>query len=78
MPIDTNFAFNHKVATQAAKAVAVEDLLGPLRGFVGHHQQRSWRGKGFNLIWRPNFGNTSGSQDFFLELNLTDREVGIY
>ena len=75
MPIDTDFAFNHKFAAKAVKAVAVQDLLGPLRGFVAHHQKRSWRGRGFNLIWRPNFGNASGSQDFFLELNLTDETL---
>jgi hypothetical protein len=65
MPIVTNFAFR-----QFAPAPP-RDLLGPLRGFVGNQTERSWRGTGFNLIWRPNFGDQFGGKDFFLELNLT-------
>jgi hypothetical protein len=51
------------------------DLLGPLRGFVGDQPERHWKGTGFNLIWRPNFGNQFGGKDFFLELNLTDETL---
>src|ERR1700753_3143077 len=37
--------------------------LGPLAQLVG-----TWKGHGFNTIWRPHHG---GGQDRFLELNLT-------
>jgi hypothetical protein len=40
-----------------------EDHLGPLNGLVGE-----WSGEGFNVIWRPHYGN---GQTHFLELNLT-------
>jgi hypothetical protein len=72
MVIETNFVFGHKFAPGTAKPA---DLLGPLRGFVGQHQKRSWKGNGFNLIWRPNFSGQSGPNDFFLELNLTDETL---
>jgi len=72
MAIETNFVFGHKFAPGTAKAA---DLLGPLRGFVGRGKKRSWRGSGFNLIWRPNFKGQSGPKDFFLELNLTDETL---
>src|SRR5947209_19117238 len=72
MPIETNFVFGHKFA---AGAVKPPDLLGPLRGFVGQHPKRIWKGTGFNMIWRPNFGGLSGPQDFFLELNLTEETL---
>ncbi len=80
MPIDTSFAFNHAHPAGTRAAVlgapgAPSDLLGLLRGFVGtapaEKPQRTWTGTGFNLIWRPNFGEEFGSKDFFLELNLT-------
>ena len=55
------------------------DLLGLLRGLVGHSPaakpRRHWKGSGFNLIWRPNFGGQSGTKDFFLELNLTEESL---
>src|ERR1700691_3374584 len=41
--------------------------LGPLGELAG-----LWRGHGFNLIARPNFG---GGSDHFLELNLTDESL---
>lgn len=73
MPIDTGFAFAHEQTGLAAAAPG--DLLGLLRDFVGHQPgakaQRRWKGSGFNMIWRPNFGQASGPQDFFLELNMT-------
>ena len=72
MAIETSFTFSHKFAPSATKPA---DLLGPLRGFVGHGHERSWKGEGFNLIWRPNFNKVSGSKDFFLELNLTSETL---
>jgi hypothetical protein len=84
MPIETDFTFAHVIAPQASAGVADvaaanPDLLGLLRGLVGHQPakqpQRTWKGPGFNMIWRPNFGGTSGPQDFFLELNLTDETL---
>src|SRR4051794_27524361 len=73
MPIETNFSFSHRI--RSAAGLAPTDLLGLLRGFVGDQPagkaQRTWKGTGFNLIWRPNFNNQSGPKDFFLELNLT-------
>ena len=76
MPIETDFAF---AQGPAAQLVATTDLLGLLRGFVGHHPaqkpQRTWKGTGFNMIWRPNFQNQSGTKDFFLELNFTDETL---
>jgi hypothetical protein len=73
MGIETDFEFAHKHAGTplAAAAEAAADLLGPLRGFVGHHKKRTWKGDGFNMIWRPNHGGQSGPKDFFLELNQT-------
>jgi hypothetical protein len=63
-----------------AGAAAAPDLLGLLRGFVGNEPankpERLWKGKGFNMIWRPNRGQASGNQDFFLELNLTEETLG--
>jgi hypothetical protein len=72
MAIETDFVFEHRFAAGTAMAA---DLLGPLRGFIGRHHKRSWKGTGFNLIWRPNFGGQSGPKDFFLELNLTDESL---
>jgi hypothetical protein len=46
---------------------AAASNLGPLVDLPG-----IWKGKGFNMIWRPN--NTPG-QDRFLELNLTDEQI---
>jgi hypothetical protein len=76
MPIETDFSFAQE---PAAHLVGTTDLLGLLRGFVGHHPaqkpQRTWKGAGFNMIWRPNFQNQSGTKDFFLELNFTDETL---
>jgi hypothetical protein len=77
MPIETDFSFAQEPA--AAHLAATTDLLGLLRGFVGHHPaqkpQRTWKGAGFNMIWRPNFQNQSGTRDFFLELNFTEETL---
>jgi hypothetical protein len=79
MPIDTNFSF-HQIVRSTTLATAVpEDLLGLLRGFVGsqpaNKPQRSWKGPGFNMIWRPNFGNESGPSKHFLQLNMTEETL---
>lgn len=87
MPIDTDFKFGHivreKVSAFAARegAAPPQDPRGLLAGFLGNlplaapgqdNPKRRWSGQGFNLIWRPNFGNQSGDKDFFLELNETE------
>lgn len=84
MPIDTNFRFHHEHAGVGAAGALVapappEDLLGLLRGLVGDDPagsaKRSWRGTGFNMIWRPNFNNASGSSLHFLQLNMTTEQL---
>jgi LysM repeat protein len=80
MPIETDFTFNQAhPAGAVAEFAAPVDFLGPLRGLVGSdpakQPKRTWRGRGFNMIWRPNFGNEFGSKDFFLELNLTEETL---
>lgn len=84
MPIETDFQFNHPhpggVQFQAQALGQEPDFLGLLRGFVGvpgkdGKARRTWKGKGFNLIWRPNFDSEFGSKDFFLELNFTDETL---
>jgi hypothetical protein len=52
----------------AAQASAQPDPLGALAILAG-----TWRGHGFNAIWRPH--NPAGQQDRFLELNLTDETL---
>jgi hypothetical protein len=89
MPIETSFRFNQKHAgpaphafgarEAAADEAAAVDFLGLLRGLVGNepagNPQRTWKGTGFNQIWRPNFGNLSGSQTHFLQLNMTSETL---
>lgn len=80
MPIETDFIFNQAhPAGAVAQFAPTPDFLGPLRGLVGNdpakQPKRTWRGQGFNMIWRPNFGNEFGNKDFFLELNLTDETL---
>ena len=84
MPIDTNFSFEHAHPDNApglrrAEPTPATDLLGLLRGFVGAEPsgkpQRTWKGRGFNLIWRPNFGNEFGNAPHFLELNMTTESL---
>lgn len=68
----TDFGFEQRGGRQAPSA---ELLLGSLADFLaGHQQRRVWTGKGFNLIWRPNHGQ-SGTKDFFLQLMFTDEEL---
>ncbi len=83
MGIETDFSFAHRIPREARLegAAAPVDLLGLLRPFVGpaagqgEKAKRSWKGHGFNMIWRPNFGGEFGPQDFFLQLNLTDEQL---
>jgi len=81
MAIETDFSFAQVIPKTAAFEPV--DLLGPLRDLVGPKPadpkqdaaKRKWRGHGFNLIWRPNFGGEFGPKSFFLQLNLTDEEL---
>lgn len=79
MAIETDFSFHQRAVSTAATTAVPTDLLGLLRGFVGNtpadKPQRTWSGPGFNMIWRPNHGNQSGNQDFFLELNMTQETL---
>jgi hypothetical protein len=61
---DPNFVFADPEAEARASisAVPAADPLGPLAQLPG-----TWKGHGFNTIWRPHHGG----QDRFLELNLT-------
>lgn len=83
MPIITDFKFGQAVAAAAALAVPA-DSRGLLAGLVGNlplaapgqdNPKKSWSGQGFNLIWRPNFGNQTGTKNFFLELNSTEETL---
>ena len=49
--------------------------MGPKPEDPNQHAKRKWRGRGFNLIWRPNFGSQFGPKPFFLQLNLTEEEL---
>lgn len=80
MPIVTDFSFEHKHPHSATLAAATTvDFLGLLRAFVGgaphSNSKRTWKGEGFNMIWRPNQPGEIGPNDFFLELNLTSEEL---
>ncbi|MGB9183473.1 MAG: heme-binding protein [Solirubrobacteraceae bacterium] len=64
---DSGFAFrdpslSDEVPAAALAAVHPAGPLGPLAELPG-----TWKGRGFNTIWRPHHGG----QDRFLELNLT-------
>jgi hypothetical protein len=85
MPIETDFKFGQVVvpppSTVPQFSVAQTDPRGLLAGLVGNlplaapgqdNPKRRWSGQGFNLIWRPNFNNQTGTKDFFLELNATE------
>jgi LysM repeat protein len=79
MPIETEFTFAQAHAPGAVAFEAPTDFLGLLRGLVGDQPakqpKRTWRGTGFNMIWRPNFDSEFGTKDFFLELNFTDETL---
>jgi len=78
MAIETDFSFAQVIPKTSFAPV---DLLGPLRPMVGpkltdkHNAKRKWKGHGFNLIWRPNFGDEFGRGHFFLQLNVTEEEL---
>jgi hypothetical protein len=55
-------------AHAAAAGAPPADPLGALAPLAG-----TWKGHGFNAIWRPH--NPAGVQDRFLELNLTDETI---
>ena len=59
------------VARSKTVAKAITNPLGPLSLLVG-----TWKGTGFNQIWRPS-KITSGGQDRFLQLNKT-KEVLVF
>ena len=69
---DPDFAFTGlhtpDAMPAAAAATSPPDPLGALAPLAG-----TWKGHGFNAIWRPH--NPSGVQDRFLELNLTDETI---
>lgn len=71
---DPDFAFAGRAtpevpATEAIEALAAgPDPLGALAGLLG-----TWKGHGFNAIWRPH--NPADQQDRFLELNMTDETL---
>ena len=67
---DPGFVFRDPVppvqAEPAIEPLHVSGPLGPLAQLPG-----TWKGHGFNTIWRPHHG----SQDRFLELNVTDETL---
>jgi hypothetical protein len=73
VPIQTNFHFNQirDQANAQRMALSTQDLLGPLRSFIGVNHIRTWSGPGFNMIWRPHNKQAPNTQDFFLELDVT-------
>jgi hypothetical protein len=69
---DPDFAFAGLDTPEAPPAAAIRalggpDPLGALAGLEG-----TWKGHGFNAIWRP---HNPPSQDRFLELNKTDETL---
>jgi hypothetical protein len=68
---DPDFAFagldTPEAPAAAIRALGGPDPLGALAGLEG-----SWKGHGFNAIWRP---HNPPSQDRFLELNMTDETL---
>jgi hypothetical protein len=70
--LDPDFAFQGippiEDALAAHVAAAAADPLGPLSRLPG-----TWKGNGFNTIWRPH--HPASQQDRFLELNLTNETL---
>ncbi len=68
---DPDFAFagldTPEAPAAAIRALGGPDPLGALAGLEG-----TWKGHGFNAIWRP---HNPPSQDRFLELNMTDETL---
>jgi hypothetical protein len=71
---DPDFAFAGLATPEAQAAEAIKalaaapDPLGALAALLG-----TWKGHGFNAIWRPH--HPAGQQDRFLELNETDETL---
>jgi len=66
---DSDFAFAGLATPEAGQAAAAgPDPLGALASLLG-----TWKGHGFNAIWRPH--NPATPQDRFLELNMTDETL---
>lgn len=75
MELAKDFVFKpHRGAAKAAPArrAAADDPLGPLQLLLG-----TWKGQGFNQIWRPfhSVPPDPAGQDRFLELNLTEETL---
>lgn len=75
MELAKGFVFKpHRLAAKAAQMhrAAVDDPLGPLQLLLG-----TWKGQGFNQIWRPFHAvpPAPAGQDRFLELNLTEETL---
>lgn len=88
MPIETDFKFNQKhsgapgLPESMAEAISEGDFLGLLRDLCGDtpegNAQRTWKGPGFNMIWRPNKPDVTagfGDQPHFLQLNMTEETL---
>jgi hypothetical protein len=71
---DSDFAFAGLATPQVEAPEAIRSLaagpdpLGALAGLLG-----TWKGHGFNAIWRPH--HPADQQDRFLELNMTDETL---
>lgn len=73
MDLRANFSFRPLPAIASPVHLPFPWLLnplGPLKDLPG-----SWKGSGFNTIWRPFFANPPAAEDEFLELNLTDETL---
>ncbi|MFZ2050387.1 MAG: heme-binding protein [Solirubrobacteraceae bacterium] len=67
---DPGFQFVGHPQIAAPPAQQLPDPLGPLARLVGDAKEATWKGEGFNAIWRPHPLAEEG-QDRFLELNIT-------
>jgi hypothetical protein len=70
MDLAADFAFNPVNPTPSQVAAPPLSELGPLAQLSG-----TWKGTGFNAIWRPVRISQGSSQDRFLELNLTNETL---
>jgi hypothetical protein len=69
---DSDFAFAGLDTPEAPPAAAVRALGGPDPLGALAALEGTWKGHGFNAIWRP---HNPPSQDRFLELNMTDETL---
>ena len=69
---DPDFAFAGLDTPEAPPAAAVRALGGPDPLGALAALEGTWKGHGFNAIWRP---HNPPSQDRFLELNMTDETL---